>query len=113
MAGKCLSQRAVECGIACFPNAGSAWDFRKLDFPVFKREFFTRDLEEASALLVFGISACVENNAISSLEWNRAGFHLDMVMSASGDKANEGAAFFSKAGADEFLVVHAMHPALI
>ena len=113
MARKCLSQRAVECGIACFPNAGPARDVGKLDLPMFKREFVARDLEEASALLVFGISACVENNPIAGLEWNRAGFHLDMVLGASGDKANEGAAFFSKSGADEFLVVHTMHPALI
>ena len=75
-----------------------------------KKKFLSIDAKNAAALLVLGIPTRVENHAIPRLERNYGIRHFDMIFSNSGNHTEKCSPFFSKAGANQFLVVHAMHP---
>ena len=70
-------------------------------------------LENSSALLALGVATGVEYHAVARLEIHGERVESHMVAGRVFHEPYKGAAFFSEPRADEFLVIHAVHPAWV
>ena len=66
---------------------------------------------DKSALLLIGILAGVKNHAISRFHFHHHFLHFHSIPIHLLDASEKGSALFTIPGADQFLVVHSVHPA--
>ena len=79
-------------------------------FAPLEEKVFSLNLENASALLVLGVSAGIENDPIARLDFDGGGFEFHMVAEGGCNPPDECATLFAKPGSYKFLMVHSMHP---
>ena len=104
-----LAEALVEFGVVGFPDAVADLETGGIEVAVAEVVAILPDLVNAAPLFLIGVASRVKDDAIARLDWNE-GIEGNEIGTERGDGSDEGAAFFPKAGMDEFLVVHPVHP---
>ena len=117
LARPAFAQFAVKLGIVRFPEEMAELDDLEVELAVLEGEPHGavpqgQDFIDASALLAVGVAAAIDDDAVAGFEGS-FGFDLDITAPNGADRADERAALFSVTSVDEFLVIHAVHPARI
>lgn len=104
-----LTQTAVKFRIVGFPDTVARLETGRVEMPVPEIVSVSPYLVDPPSLLPIGVGTRIENDPVSRLEGS-LGIKSHEVGTDHRDDTKEGAAFFSEACMDQFLMIHAVHP---